>query len=208
MRTIGHFRSTAWGVAVGVIAVTAALIVAGPQASAGPSPCQNSFVTAEGNNAIDCLNSPGNNDSEALVNAGTGFFDFTDWDFLAKVEENTANGTSGVLTVTPDGLQTAEGTWFLDPANTLDIYTEFMIILKAGQDLAAFLFEVDDPAQNDGTWDWSPPNDPDPVLSHFSMYVRAGSTPPPPPIGISEPFPLATIGMALLVAGLIRRKAR
>ncbi len=89
------------------------------------------------------------------------------------------------------------GTWSIDEGFLLN-FDAFMIVIKAGNEFAAYLF--DNMSADDGTWLTFNGKD----LSHLSLYARGegggGESPVP------EPGAFGLLGLGLLGAAAARRR--
>lgn len=170
-----------------------------------------SDVTYEGEVADDAEYVSGNDDAATL---DTLFPDAL-WDWMLLLKTGEAGGTgsfAGVnfaLTVTPP--QSTQGTYTLEwedpaPAN-LPLVLDFAFVLKAGSSYAAYLFENEDivdqgsgMGSGSGEWKINFTNNggQTPALSHASLYVRQGDTPPPPDERIPLPGTLLLLGLGLV----------
>jgi hypothetical protein len=178
----------AFTVASAIIALTA-LLSAAP-AEAGPEPCSVTYVTAEGNNALNCQNGTGNNDFLNPLAVNTqNFFGFNDWQIIARQPDNEVDTGKG-LAIT--GVGGTSGTWSVN-AGALSSYANFMIVLKAGTQWAGFLFN--NPNADNGTWGYPTT----PGLSHLSLYARGTSAVP-------EPSAMTLLGAGLAALWLARRR--
>lgn len=166
--------------------------------------------------ADDCYGIVKGNDSESAIN-GLGLTWGTDWEFLVK-DGDTASfgGVTYSLDVVDPGQ--ASGTWTLtaSPAELLPVYVDFIAMLKAGNDFALWYFDdVRIGGDDGGVWSSVFSNKPQNAylgLSHMSLYVRQGDVPPPPEIPppgtVPEPSGLALAALALVAAGVARRRRR
>jgi len=156
------------------------------------------------------------NDSETFLNTNVfigdgnddlnvlGMFNVTDWAFAQK-QEQSALQTTIDLGLVVGGVGATSGSWSLDSL-ALSAFEQVLFVLKAGPNLAAYLFDIPLAAAS-GTWATNAltgPQGKPQDLSHFSVYVRGSSV---------TPIPLPA-GAVLLITGLVglgvfgrRRKA-
>ena len=150
-------------------------------------PCTVGFVNGGGSDYI-CEDGLGN-DWNTDLNAGAGFFGFTDWDKLEKndggVDIEDFNVGLGIT-----GLGTTSGTWSFsnDPWGA---YSEIMLVLKGGNGFSAYKVAFEDLG---GDWD-SGGSIGRPDLSHMSVY---GVVP--------EPATILFLGSGLFGFGVFRKK--
>lgn len=172
------------------------------------STCTVANVTAEGQPALDCVvvdgtDKLGNDPAGYTVNENN-LFGHSDWEFLGKAENGNSNGDSG-LSVT--GLGNLSGLWSVD-SGFLSQFEEFMIVIKAGTDFAAYLF--DNTSADGGTWSTAGllnNGGQQPGLSHLTLYGRGeggggGGEPVP------EPAALGLLGLGAVGVALGRRRRR
>lgn len=124
------------------------------------------------------------------------FFGHNDWIFLER-EPGNDGGTDQGLGITNNPPNNNNGTWFVNPG-ALSAYEEFIIVLKAGEQWAGFLFDN----QNADNGTWSFPGSPG--LSHLSLYVRGEAE-----TEVPEPATLGLLGFGLVgVYAAARRRKR
>ena len=182
--------------------VTFALMLASSFSTVHAIPCGSGGVSG----AIACQNGIGKNDFlHPLAVNEQSFFGFDDW--LLAEKQNTPGALESEFdagwTVGPLG-GSPTGTWAFDTW-LWSAYDDIMIVLKGGktnnngQDIRFSGYLLDQLNQpTNGTWDTGGKN-----VSHLSLYVRGGSTPPSGGT-IPEPASLALVTAGLI--GLARRR--
>ena len=172
----------------GFVGVGAALLFVSFHAQA--SVCSLSDVTAAGVDATDCGLVAGNDKvgktfeywSVNIESAGGD----SDW-----MDFHKSDGDESIdLGLMVDG-HGSDGTWSVD-----SIFSEFLVVLKAGPNYVWYLFEEGDGAF-EGTWDTASLSDKD--LSHLTLYIKEDGSIPPAII----PVPAAAWLFASALLGLI-----
>jgi hypothetical protein len=150
MRVFKKFRFALAVLGVSVLVPTAGMA----------STCGITDVTTSTN----CLNESGNNENQNLNTLGGGLFGITHWTEVAASVES--NGTVGPLDL-KTGAGTQSGTWSV--TNFTGVI-DAMLIVKAGDNFAAYLLNILDTS---GTWSTAGltvGNGQQPNLSHLALY--------------------------------------
>ena len=168
-----------------------------PKKEQQASTCSVANVTAAGAPALDCAVFEGNDKvggNEPLTVNQLNLFGHNDWQFLDK----TGGGGTGDADLEVTGLGTLSGTWSVD-ADFLANFEEFVIVLKASNEFAAYLF--DNGSADGGTWASFNGHG----LSHLTLYARGerdgGGVSPVP-----EPGALGLLGVGVLGVVATRRR--
>lgn len=161
--------------------------------------------TANLTTSILCEGPFSGNDSNSDLN---GIFGLNDWTEFAKVDGDS--GTDKGLTVTGGG---TSGGWSLNlGGDGLHKYSGVMAVLKGGPSYSAYLLGTD--VLNNfkflnGTWNtdgiYNGSGDPNPGLSHFTIYTT-GKMPVTPPEDVPEPLTILGTGLALGFGGLFKKQ--
>lgn len=172
---------------------TAALtffIVLGINSLAHALPCDYGFVDgAQSGLEYDCKDATGN-DSAAVLNAGDGFFDITNWVLLDKSDNGDITPFDPELEVTStDG--NLSGTWSFKNS-PWGMYSDILLIIKGGPIFSAYKAISGDVS---GEWAIGAGT---PSLSHMSVYGGRTSVP--------EPATVLLLGSGLFGAAVFRKK--
>lgn len=163
--------------------------------------CTLADVTAGGSNADGCFGRTTNSNNDNLADfnndefvteqpvdsPGPGLFGFTDWVLFGKNDNGPQSGPNNVYYT---GQGTTGGDWSVDPG-AFDSVLRFLVVIKAGNSWAAYLFEAL-PLSENGTWSTTAFPNPNNTnlqnVSHISIYTS------------SAPIPVPAAGLLLLTA--------
>lgn len=156
------------------------------------APCAVTDVTADGNNANACADHSGNDENYDPLNMflpGTGYENYINDDFSLSLNWSFIDSPE------PGG---TTGTWNL---SAYTISNPFVIVLKAGPNFAAYLFNI---GATSVDWDTInlPTNGNNPInLSHISLYTSTGG-----PGEVPLPAAVWLFGSALMGLVGIRKR--
>jgi len=170
-----------------------------------------SDVTWEGSDADDCYGAVDGNDSASAVGDAFGGI----WEELTKADDigdspvtstgsymgvdfelTSDNGTSGDWTLS----------WAENTAGALPLTLDFTVGIKGADSYGLWFFDditfASDPNTGTGTWSisWLNNGGNNPNISHFTLYVREGTT------TVAEPATLGLLGLSMLGLGYARRR--
>lgn len=174
-----------------------------PSGTPEVSTCSVSDVKAEGTSALDCDVYSGNDQlgsdpSDYTVNEKS-VFGHNDWEFLGKDETGGGGNSTGTAGLEVTGIDDGSGTWSVTPG-FLAQFEEFMIVLKAGNEWAAYLFNLT--SADSGTWTSFNGKD----LSHLTIYGRGEGDGDELPV--PEPAALGLLGLGVVAVAFGRRRRR
>lgn len=211
--TVKTKRITGMGGLFCALAMLAGAAQAGPLGSLSPCPAADGvdiadFVTGTSNCGVDFT---ATQDSETVVNAGSGYFAVTNWTMRSKFDDMEEgggvweDGITGGLSFTSEGDFTKTGSWTID-ANVWSEVSQLMFVLKSGQNpLVAYLIGAGTTSGSYNSPFVTPPFDlPGQSqlqdISHISVYEVSQ---------VPEPSVVALLALGLLgFAWVGRRRGR
>lgn len=167
--------------------VSASIIDITSQANNGEA-CSIASVTGNNGGSTSCYGLfNGNDDVNVQYQIGSDLFSF-----LGKDE-------FGQLSLT--GAGTNDGTWAFSNSLLSQSFSDYMLVIKAGNEWGAYLFSGSDNLSIDGNWktdDFTNNGGQQPGISHMSIYATS--------ISIPEPSVIALLGLGLLGLGFFTRR--